>query len=151
MPTPYDVPAHMLIERLAAHLKNNVESIRPPEWAPFVKTGVFAERPPENPDWWYIRCASILRKLYMKGPIGVDHLRQEYGGRKDRGTKPEHTRKGSGAIVRNALKQLEKAGLVRTEERKGRVITPEGRRLLDLISTDLKKELEKRIPELKKY
>ncbi len=151
MPTPYDVPAAKLIERLAQHLKNNVESIRPPQWAPFVKTGTFAERVPENTDWWYIRCASLLRKIYLKGPVGISHLRSMYGGRKDRGTKPEHTRKGSGAIISKALKQLEEAGLVKTMKQRGRVVTSEGRRLLDFISTDIKKELEKSIPELKKY
>jgi len=151
MPTPYDVPASLLIERLARYLKNNVDSVMPPEWAPFVKTGVHKERPPENPDWWYIRCASLLRKIYIKGPIGIERLRSEYGGRKDRGVRPEHTKKGSGAIIRNALKQLEDANLVKTLAGKGRIITPEGRRLLDLLSTEIKRELEKEIPELKIY
>ena len=151
MPTPYDVPASLLIDRLARYLKNNMDPIKPPEWAPFVKTGVHKERPPENPDWWYIRCASLLRKIYIKGPVGVERLRSEYGGRKDRGVRPEHTMKGSGAIIRNALKQLEEANLVKTVNRKGRIVTSEGRRLLDLLSTEIKRELEKEIPELKVY
>ena len=151
MPTPYDVPASMLIEKLAEYLKNNVDSIKPPEWAPFVKTGVHKERPPENPDWWYVRCASLLRKIYVKGPIGIQRLRSEYGGRKDPGVKPEHSRKGSGAIIRNALQQLEAANLVKTVNGKGRMITSEGRKLLDLLSTEIKRELEKEIPELKMY
>ncbi|RJS88487.1 30S ribosomal protein S19e [Candidatus Bathyarchaeota archaeon] len=151
MPTPYDVPASLLIDRLAKYLKDNVDAIRPPEWAPFVKTGVHKERPPDDPDWWYIRCASLLRKIYIKGPIGVQRLRSEYGGRKDGGVRPEHTRKGSGAIIRNALKQLEEANLVKTVNGKGRVISSEGRRLLDLLSTEIKRELEKEIPELKMY
>jgi len=151
MPTPYDVPASLLIDRLARYLKNNMDPIKPPEWAPFVKTGVHKERPPENPDWWYIRCASLLRKIYIKGPIGVERLRSEYGGRKDRGVRPEHTMKGSGAIIRNALKQLEEANLVKTVNGKGRIVTSEGRRLLDLLSTEIKRELEKEIPELKVY
>jgi len=151
MPTPYDVPPPILIERVARYLKNNTDSVRPPAWAPFVKTGIHAQRVPENPDWWYVRCASLLRKVYIKGPIGIEHLRSEYGGRKDRGVRPEHTRKGSGAIIRNGLKQLEEAGLVTTSKQRGRVVTPEGRRLLDLLSTEIKKGLEKEIPELKKY
>jgi len=152
MPTPYDVPASLLIERLAQYLKNNVDSIRPPDWAPFVKTGVHKERPPENPDWWYIRCASLLRKIYIKGPIGIERLRSEYGGRKDRGVRPEHAKKGSGAIIRKALQQLEEANLVKTlDGGKGRIITSEGRKLLDILSTEIKRELEKEIPELKMY
>ncbi len=151
MPTPYDVPTSILIEKLAKHLKDNVEKIVPPAWAVFVKTGSHAERPPENPDWWFTRCASLLRKIYMKGPIGIARLRSEYGGRIDRGVKPEHARKGGGAIVRNALQQLEAAGLVETLRNKGRVLTGEGRRLLDKSSTEIKEELEKKYPELKKY
>jgi len=151
LPTPYDVPSSMLIERLAKYLKDNVDAIKPPEWAPYVKTGAHAERAPQNPDWWYIRCASLLRKVYIKGPIGIEHLRSEYGGRKDRGTRPEHTRKGGGAIIRKALQQLEKAGLIGTIKGKGRVITSEGRRLLDSLSADIKEELEKINPALSKY
>jgi len=141
----------MLIERLARYLKNNVDSVRPPVWAPFVKTGIHAERVPENPDWWYVRCASLLRKVYIKGPIGLEHLRFEYGGRKDRGVRPEHARKGSGAVIRNALKQLEEAGLVAISKQRGRIVAPEGRRLLDMLSKEIRSELEKEIPELKKY
>jgi small subunit ribosomal protein S19e len=140
-----------LIDRVAQYLKKNIDSVRPPEWAPFVKTGMHAQRAPENPDWWYVRCASVLRKVYIKGPIGIEHLRSEYGGRKDRGVRPEHATKGSGAIVRNALKQLEESGLVEASKRGGRTVTPEGRRLLDSLSTEIKKELQKENPELKKY
>ncbi|MEM2587429.1 MAG: 40S ribosomal protein S19, partial [Candidatus Bathyarchaeia archaeon] len=96
MPTPFDVPPSMLISRLARYLKDNVDAVEPPEWAPYVKTGVHAERAPQNPDWWYVRCASLLRKIYIMGPIGVERLRSEYGGRKRRGVRPEHARKGSG-------------------------------------------------------
>jgi small subunit ribosomal protein S19e len=151
LPTPYDVPASILITRLAKYLKDNVEKITPPTWATFVKTGSHAERPPEDPDWWFTRCASLLRKIYMKGPIGIARLRSEYGGRIDRGVKPEHAKKGGGAIIRKALQQLEAAGLVETLRKRGRVLTGEGRRLLDRLSTEVKEELEKKHPELKKY
>jgi len=151
MPTPQDVPASLLIGKLAAYLKSNVDGVKPPEWAPFAKTGTHVQRAPDNPDWWYIRSASLLRKVYVKGPIGIEHLKSNYGGRKDRGFMPEHTRKGGGAIVRNALKQLENSGLVTTVKGRGRTVTPEGRKLLDLLSNEIKKEMEKANPELKKY
>lgn len=151
VPTPFDVPASVLIERLAKYLKDNVDAIEPPQWAAYVKTGVHAERAPQNPDWWYIRCASLLRKIYILGPIGVERLRAKYGGRKNRGAGPKHAAKGSGAIIRKAFQQLEKAGLVQTIKGKGRVVTPEGRRLLDSLSADIKRELEKVIPALSKY
>ena len=151
LPTPYDVPASVLITRLAQHLKSNIDKVAPPKWAAFVKTGSRAERPPENPEWWFTRCASLLRKIYLKGPIGIAHLRSDYGGRIDRGVRPEHARKGGGAIIRNALQQLEAAGLVEILGKRGRVLTGEGRRLLDRLSTELKKELEKTHPQLAKY
>lgn len=151
MPTPYDVPAPVLIETLAQYLKKNVDEIVPPAWSSFVKTGAHTTRPPQNPDWWFTRCASLLRKIYMKGPIGIAHLRSEYGGRKDEGVKPEHAGMGGGAIVRKALQQLEAAGLVEPLGNRGRVLTKEGRQMLDSISTEIKKKLEKKHVELRKY
>ncbi|WP_456374456.1 30S ribosomal protein S19e, partial [Methanocaldococcus sp.] len=117
MVTVYDVPADKLIQKTAEKLKEM--DIEVPEWVPFVKTGVSRERRPEQEDWWYIRCASILRKIYIYGPVGVSRLRTAYGGRKNRGHEPEHFYKGSGNIIRKALQELEKLGLV--EKR------PEGR------------------------
>jgi small subunit ribosomal protein S19e len=151
LPTPYDIPSSVLIERLAKHLKEEVDEINPPSWTPFVRTGLHTQRPPRNPDWWFTRCSSLLRKVYVKGPIGIERLRSEYGGRLDRGAKPEHARKGSGAIVRKALQQLQTAGLVKPLKNEGRVVTSAGRQLLDRLATEIKKELEKTLPELKKY
>jgi len=151
MPNPYDVPANLLIQRLANYLKDEVDQIAPPPWASVVKTSSHAQRPPQNADWWFTRCASVLRKVYLKGPIGIQRLRAEYGGRKDRGVRPEHTRKGGGAIVRKALQQLEGAKLVESSGNRGRTVTKQGRSLLDRLSTEIKKDLEKQIPELKKY
>ncbi len=151
LPTPYDVPAPLLIERLAQYLKGNIDEITPPLWASHVKTGSHLKRPPQDPDWWFTRCASLLRKIYMKGPIGITSLRTEYGGRVDGGVKPEHSRKGGGSVVRKGLQQLESAGLVETLRNRGRIMTREGRAVLDRLSTEIKGELEKEIPELKKY
>ena len=69
----YDVPAGILINRLAEILKS--EDIPAPEWTQFVKTGAHADKPPQNSDWWHVRCASILRKIYLHGPISVNELR----------------------------------------------------------------------------
>jgi len=151
LPTPYDVPASILIERLARYLRENVDEVIPPPWSSFVKTSSHAERPPQDPDWWFTRCASLLRKIYVKGPVGISRLRSEYGGRMDRGVRSEHVRKGGGAIIRKALQQLEAAGLVETLRNKGRVVTKEGRRILDRLATEIKEELEKKHPELEKY
>ena len=151
MPTPYDVPASILIERLTKYLKDNIDEITPPLWSSFSKTGTHTQRRPQNTDWWFKRCASLLRKIYIKGPVGISRLRSEYGGRIDRGVKPEHVRRGGGAAVRKAIQQLEAATLVQSSGNKGRIVTNEGRRLLDILSTEIKKKMEKEMPELKKY
>ncbi|NPA04594.1 MAG: 30S ribosomal protein S19e [Crenarchaeota archaeon] len=151
MVTALEVPANLLIERLAEKLKRNPH-IKPPAWAYYVKTGVHKERPPENPDWWYYRAASILRKLYKYGrPVGIERLRTAYGGRMNRGVAPEHFYKASGSVIRKILQQLERAGLVRKLPRRGRVLTPRGRSLLDNTAYEIMKELAERMPELKKY
>ena len=119
-----------LIGRIAEYLKNT-RAIEPPSWGAFVKTSMDRKHPPTNPDWWYIRAASIMRKLYLLGPIGVSRLRKYYGGRHRPGMRPPRHVKGGGAIVRRLLQQLEKAGFVTTQGRKGRILTPKGRQLME--------------------
>ena len=150
MTTAYDVPAKELIDEIAKKLQNE-SSIVPPEGSNYMRTGVTKEKPPENKDWWYTRCASILRKIYVNNSIGVEHLRAEYGGKRDRGSKPYKARSGSGAITRTALKQLEKAGYVTKIKGKGRILTPKGRSFLDNTSHEVMKNVQDYIPELKKY
>ena len=151
MTTAYDVPADVLIDRLSGYLKENISAIQPPEWAGYVKTGTQAERVPQNPDWWYVRSASILRKIYMNGPVGVSRLRKEYGGRKRRGVRPAHFAKAGGNIIRTVLQQLELAGLSQKDGIKGRVISGKGRSLLDAMSTQIKRDLDRERPELQHY
>lgn len=150
MVSVYDVPPQALINKVAEALKVN-EQLKPPEWARFVKTGVHREKAPIQDDWWYVRMAAVLRKVYVKGPIGVERLGAEFGGRSDRGAKPYKARKGSRSIIRVALKQLEDAGYVVNEKGKGRSISPPGRSLLDNVSYEIFKELAKNDVELAKY
>ena len=84
MVTVYDVPPEKLILKTAEKLKG-IDSIEPPEWSEFVKTGRHTEKSPTQDDWWYTRAASVLRKIYMKGPMGSSRLSEEYGGFADRG------------------------------------------------------------------
>ena len=111
MTTVYDVPAETLINSTAQKLKND-NKVTPPEWARFAKTGAHKELSPDNADWWFVRCASILRRIYIDGPVGVSRLRSFYGGRHRNGVRPVHFSKGSGSVAREALQQLEKAGFV---------------------------------------
>ncbi|UCH56817.1 MAG: 30S ribosomal protein S19e [Candidatus Bathyarchaeota archaeon] len=151
MTTVHDVPADVLIQRLSDYMKGNIRELMPPEWAAVVKTGSHVERAPQNPDWWYVRAASMIRKLYLNGPIGVARLRKEYGGRKRRGAKPAHFRKAGGSILRTLLQQLETAGLVEKASTRGRVVSPKGRSLLDAMSGQIKREMDRDNPDLKKY
>lgn len=151
MTTPYDVPASKFIEKLAKYLKENVDEVSPPQWASIVKTGAHIQRQLQNPDWWYIRCASLLRKIYVHGPIGVEKMRAEYGGRKDYGVTPEHAVKAGGAIIRKALQQLEAAGLIETFKPRGRRVTREGRKLLQELAEELQKKSVRAVPGLEKH
>lgn len=149
MATVYDIPANELIDRVASKLKE-IEELTPPEYSKYVKTGVHKDRAPEQRDWWYIRAASLLRRIYMDGPVGIERLRVFYGGKKNRGSKKSQFRRGSGSIIRDMVQQLESAGYVKASSR-GRIITPEGRSFMDKTSMELKKELAKEIPALAKY
>ena len=151
MITPNDVPASRFIEKLAKYLKENVDAVTPPSWASIAKTGSHVEKQPQNPDWWYTRSASILRKIYVHGPIGIEKLRADYGGRKNYGVKPQHVVKSGGSAVRKALQQLESAGYIEALKPRGRKITREGRKLLQELAEELSRELVKELPELEKY
>ena len=150
MVTVYDVPSKDLIDAVAKKLQSD-NNIVVPDANEFSRTGVDKENPPTEKNWWYVRCASILRKVYINNVIGTEHLRAEYGGKRNRGSKPYKARGGSGSIVRRALQQLEKAGYVTKIKGKGRVLTPKGRSFLDNTSHEVMKDVVSYYPELKKY
>lgn len=141
-----DVPVNDLIEKAAESLKK-VPEIKAPEWARFVKTGMHKERPPVNPDWWHMRAAAILRTVAKVGPVGVSKLRTKYGGRKNRGHKPDKFYRGSGSIIRKIFQQLEKAQLIKQADKhgkKGRVIAPKGASLLSRAALEASKNPPKK-------
>ena len=150
MTTAYDVPAKELIDEVADKLKQD-KTIVLPEENIFSRTGMNRENPPANKDWWYIRCAAILRKIYVNNGIGIEHLRAEYGGRHDRGSKPYKARKGSGTVVRRAVQQLETAGYVKKIKGKGRVLTPKGQSFMDNSAHDVVKKVKDYYPGIEKY
>ena len=126
--TVFDVPPELLIRELAKELKET-RKLPQPAFVPFVKTGAHRERAPANPEWWYVRCASILRRIYIDGAVGTEGLRTYYGGRRARGTKPHEFRKASGKVIRTCLQALEKEGLL-AKGKKGRIVSPKGEQLL---------------------
>jgi small subunit ribosomal protein S19e len=150
MTHPNDVPPSALLPRLASELRSR-NAVAPPEWANFVKTGVHKERAPTQTDWWYLRSASVLRKVYLQGNVGIQRLSAEYGGKRDRGSAPYHARTGSRSVTREIVHQLEKSGLLVAYKTKGRRVSSEGAKLLDSVSREVLKGLAAQRPELAKY
>ncbi len=117
-----------------------VESIKPPAWGNLVKSGMHRERIPQEDDFWHMRSAAVLRRLYIDNSAGVERLRSYFGGKKRRGHKPAHFRKSSGNIIRKVLQQLEVSGLVeKNADKRGRKLTAQGRKLLDKIAYEVGK------------
>jgi small subunit ribosomal protein S19e len=129
---------------LLAEALKKIPEFEVPEWSLYVKSGMSRERPPAHVDFWYIRAASILRQLYIKGVVGVGRLRTRYGTRKDRGGSPDKFRKSGGKIIRVILQQAEKAGFVEklSHLQHGRRLTAQGRDFLDSIETPEKEALD---------
>lgn len=148
MTTLYDVPAEALIEALAEEIE-----IEEPDWAEFATTGVSTELPPEQEDFWATRAASLLRKVAISGPVGVERLSTEYGGSKNGSNRyqvaPDKRADGSQNVIRTILQQLEDEDLVTTADGEGRRVTPEGESLLSETADDVLDDLDR--PELEKY
>ena len=163
MTTVFDIPAELFNPALAAAMAENA-AIFMPEWGEYVKTAADRERPPAQSDWWYLRTAAILRKVARQGPIGVTHLAQEFGGKKNNGSSPNTPGVASRHIIRTALQQLEDAGFVEKVATKevegedgkvqlyaGRQVTAAGQQLVDNIAHSLRSEAEAKYPGLSKY
>ena len=108
--TAYDVEPNRLIVRTAEKLK--AMKIPKPAFVGMVKSGAHASRPPQQEDFWYLRCASVLRQIYVNDGVGTKKLRRHYGGRKRRGVKPGRHMPAGGSTIRKAIQELEKAGLL---------------------------------------
>ncbi|MFB6138793.1 MAG: 30S ribosomal protein S19e [Halobacteriaceae archaeon] len=152
MVTLYDAPAEELVDELAARLAER-DAVSAPDWATFAKTGVDRELPPEQEDWWERRAASLLRKVAIDGPVGVQRLRSEYGSKKPGSNRyrvaPPRSSRGSGNVIRTCLQQLQEEGLVEEAGSEGRIASDEGRSLLDETAGDVLRDLDR--PELERY
>ncbi|PSP57405.1 30S ribosomal protein S19e [Halobacteriales archaeon QS_1_67_19] len=150
MTTLYDVPADDLIEAVAADLEDRLEA---PDWAEYAKTGEQRELPPEQEDFWARRAASLLRKVAIDGPVGVERLSTEYGSKKGGSNRyqvaPEHRADGSRNVIRTILQQLEDEGLIEQEGGAGRIVSADGRSLLDDTAGEVMEDLDR--PELERY
>jgi small subunit ribosomal protein S19e len=139
----YVVEPGKLIQILAEKLKDFPE-IKPPEGSQFWKTASYKELAPnDSENFWYIRSASILRKVKKYGPIGVNKLRKHYSGRDKKSKGLNSSSKGGGKIIRVILQQLEKGNLVIKDGKNGRKVSPEGTSLLERTAyTILRKKIK---------
>jgi SSU ribosomal protein S19E len=150
MTTLYDAPPKEVIEAVADRLEST-DAIEEPDWLLYAKAGVDRELPPEQEDFWTRRCASLLRKVAVDGPVGVGSLRTEYGTAKQGSNRyrvrPRQQTQGSGNIIRTALQQLADAGYVEVAEGEGRTVTPDGHSFLDEVA----QEVVESHPKLDRY
>ena len=136
MVTALEVEPNKLIAGVAEKLKTM--KLEKPAFVGVTKSGCHVQRPPEQPDFWFTRCASILRHAYVNNVVGTNRLRRHYGGRKSRGVKPQKHASAGGSIIRKAMQQLEKVGLMAKEKTGGRRLTSKGIALLDNSAKDVK-------------
>merc|ERR1711962_1706797 len=81
-------PPQQIIVAFAAHLKKS--KLKVPEFVEIVKTSKAHELRPLDPDWFYVRAASVARHVYLRPNVGVGAVRKIYGGAKRNGTRPNH-------------------------------------------------------------
>lgn len=134
MANVYEVNPQELIKAVASRLKEVIKE--PSEYMHYVKSGAGKERPPQDPDFWYIRSASVLRQVYLNGPIGVSRLRVRYGNKKEHVVHRKHFVRAGGSIIGDSLKALEGAGFVK-KEKGGRTMTPKGKSFMDKLSNSV--------------
>merc|ERR1711878_197673 len=95
-----DVDQQKFVVALSAFLKKSGK-VKIPEWADIVKTSVAKELAPYDEDWYYTRCASVARHIYVRSPVGVKTITKIYGVRRNNGSTPSHWCRGS--LTRNYL------------------------------------------------
>ncbi len=135
----HEVDAEKFVNSLASKLQE-VPEFTQPEWSYYVKTSAAKARPPFSGNWWQMRAASILRKIYAKGTLGVEHLRKAYTSKKNMGHKPGRVYRAGGKVIRTILQQAEKAGFLekRKEGRLGRQLTKKGLEFMNNVISEVK-------------
>ncbi|ENN71397.1 40S ribosomal protein S19 [Dendroctonus ponderosae] len=132
-----DVDQHKFVKAFGQFLKKTGK-LRVPEWVDLVKTSRAKELAPYDPDWYYVRCAAVIRHIYHRSPVGVGSITKIFGTRKRNGTKPSHFCRSAGSIGRKSLQSLEALKLIEKSGDGGRKLTQQGRRDVDRIAAQVK-------------
>merc|ERR1711910_287406 len=133
--TVKDVDPQVFVRAFAAHLKKS--KLKVPEFVTIVKTSKAHELGPTDPDWFYVRAASVARHVYLRPNVGVGAVRKIYGGAKRNGTRPSHFCLSSSNVSRKVLQSLEGIKMVTKDVNGGRSIAPTGRRDMDRVAGQL--------------
>ncbi|KAL3312286.1 40S ribosomal protein S19 [Cichlidogyrus casuarinus] len=136
-----DIDGHKYVDGVAHYLKK-LGTVKVPEWADIVKLSSANQHGPYNPDWFYTRCAAVLRHLYLR-PSGVGGLSKAFGRNKRYGVTPNHHVKAHTNNIRKAIQAMEKLGYVTVSSKGGRELTPLGRKTLDHLAVEIHREMRK--------
>ena len=132
-----EVPQGRLVDALTNYLLSE-KLVETPAHTVRTKTAAFKENTPEDPNWFVRRSAAILRRLALKGEMGVGKLAKVFGAlnkRRISRNKKQHAAKGH---IRKALQLLEAARLAeKGEDECKRKITDEGFALLNKLAREL--------------
>ncbi|XP_075233093.1 small ribosomal subunit protein eS19-like [Lycorma delicatula] len=139
-----DVDQHKFVKAFSAFLKKSAK-LKVPEWVDIVKNGKFKELAPYDQDWYYTRCAAIVRHIYFRSPVGVGAITKMFGGRKRNGVCPAHFCRSAGGVARKALQSLEQMKLIEKAPDGGRKLTIQGQRDLDRIAAQVRQKKKAKI------
>ena len=140
-----DVDPHEFVAAYAKYLKRSGRVALPKNFDA-IKTAFWKELAPSNPDWYYVRVASVARRIYMRNGVGVGWLSKAYSGAARRGCAPNRREFAARGTIRHAIQQLEKLKVIKKGKNGGRIVSSTGRRDLDRIASQLKNVRVKRVP-----
>ena len=153
-----DVPVDKFIQKFAEHLKTSVK-LEPLFFSFHLKTGHGKTLAPYDPDWYYIRAASIARKIYLKPKIGIGRLSHIYGIKRRKGFRLNKHSRGSRKIIRHIVSELVNADVLmrwnsdknkdynkeeygEVEENMPVIVSYSGRRRMNDIANGIFKEMQ---------
>ena len=131
--TVRDVHTQRWVKAMASHLKQEGK-LFVPRCSELIKTSHGRERAPQNPDWYYVRCAAVLRAIYLRPGTGYGGLSKRFSNKKNRGSQPEQYQKAARGPLHWCCRSLEGLKLIQKGKTSGRIITKDGRKKVDTVA-----------------